>query len=98
MVRPPGYRRFLILVRRFEGTGAQLAALIGTSPSMFSRIQGGKVQKIGRYLERLEALLGSKPERFSDVLDDLGRWSEESPELREMLTTLHRIAQESAQL
>jgi hypothetical protein len=86
----------LSLVRRFDGTDAELAALLGTSASMFSRLRSGKIQKIGRYLKVLEGRLGGgRPERFEDILSDLSQWSEESPELRETLISLHRFARES---
>lgn len=95
MIRPVGHRRFLSLARRFSGTDAELAVMLGTSASTVSRLRAGKLQKIGPYLKQLEAQLGGEPAEIDHVVEDLRDWSAESDAVRDMLMALHRLAEGS---
>lgn len=85
------------LVHRFGGDDTQLAAILDISRSMVWRLKHAKIQKMWRYIHALERHIGvAQAESVDGVLDDLKLWSTESPELREMLISLHKIVQESA--
>lgn len=87
------------LVHRLGDDDAKLAAVLDISRSMIWRLKNAKIQKIERYIQALERYFGAvqAPEQSLDrVLDDLRLWSKDSPELRRMLISLHKIVQESA--
>ncbi len=97
MKRPPGHRRFVSLARKFLGTDAELAALLATSPSTLSRLKAGKIQKMERYVIRLESKLGPQRSDLRSIVTDLENWARESPQLLAMLRSLRDVAQESAE-
>jgi transcriptional regulator with XRE-family HTH domain len=76
---------------------ARLAAVLGISRSTVWRLKNGKIHKLDRYIEALDQHFGAaQVQSLEGVLDDLRLWSKDSPELRRVLISLHKIVQESA--
>lgn len=85
------------LAHRFRGSDAELAATLKISRSMLWRLKNQKVQKLDRYIRTLEIHLGAtEPEPLDRILDDLGLWSRESAQVRDVLLSLHKILRDPA--
>jgi len=82
---------------RFDGDDGQLRHVLGISRSTLWRLKKGKIDKLDKYINILEKntdQVGS--ELIETIIDDLKLWSNDSKELREILTSLHSVLQESA--
>ena len=99
MSTPVGFRKFMSLMHRFGDDDAKLAAILGISRSMVWRLKHAKIQKIEPYIQALERHFGeaqAQAQSLDGVLEDLKLWSNNSPELRRMLISLHKIVQDFA--
>ncbi|MBL4767787.1 MAG: hypothetical protein JKY94_08750 [Rhodobacteraceae bacterium] len=84
-------------MHRFDGDDRQLERALGVSRSTVWRLRNGKISKLGKYIIVLEDIVDQRfPKPMDAILDDLRLWSNDSKELQEILTSLHKVLQETA--
>jgi len=97
MIHSPSHRRLISLLHRSGLSDRELEEVFGVHQSTVWRLKNGKIDKVQPYIEELEKHLGTGPDgTIEALLDDLLLWSTDSPELCQMLASLHRLMQDSA--
>lgn len=88
--------RLIFAIERCGMTEAKLAEVLGVSQSTVSRLKNGRIAKVFEYQQKLDAVLSSETKGQPDDFSELMMLAHSSPALREALTALQRLMQETA--
>jgi hypothetical protein len=91
------FQKLLSLIERSGLSDDQLEGLFGVHQTTVWRLRHGRIAKIGKYVEALEAHFADAGEQSDRrMLEDLLALSHHSAEVRTILESLHSLMRETA--